>query len=295
MTNTKTLQVPHLWGTTVAYQMPRAYQPTLPTVVLINSFTMTSDLYAAQFKNESLLSAMNMIAIEPLGHGQTRTTTNTFTYWDSAIIALQALDALEIGGKVFALGTSQGGWIVVRMALLQPDRMAGILPLGTSMDYESQRTRNLGNFDCISTLTGPIQDFTEPDPDFIIPQSFRDFPIYCGFGKDVDDETVRYWNAVMQHNYNGLEGQRRLREATVNLRDRDGLHGRLAEVKCPVLWLHGTDDAAYGTANAKEEIRLFVNSANAQLQVVEGGQHYLSASHPDIVDKALLDFVKKYS
>ena len=66
-------------------------------------------------------------------------------------------------------------------------------------------------------------------------------------------------------------------------------------MRCPVLWLHGTKDAAYTVANAEEEIKLFVNSPDARLEVVEGGQHYLSASHPEIVDNALMEFVKKYS
>src|SRR5690349_23442152 len=38
------------------------------------------------------------------------------------------LDALGID-RAFVLGTSQGGWIAVRMALLAPDRVRGIVPL----------------------------------------------------------------------------------------------------------------------------------------------------------------------
>jgi homoserine acetyltransferase len=65
----------------------------------------------------------------------------------------QVVEALGMKGKVFALGTSQGGWIVVRMALLQPHRIAGIIPLGTSMDFKSDRTRRLGNFNAYDNLT----------------------------------------------------------------------------------------------------------------------------------------------
>ena len=45
---------------------------------------------------------------------------------------LQVMDALGIK-KAFVLGTSQGGWLTARMALLGPDRIEGIIPLGTSM------------------------------------------------------------------------------------------------------------------------------------------------------------------
>ena len=63
---------------------------------------------------------MNLISIELLGHGQTRTKSENFTYWDTAIMNLQVLEALGIK-KAFVLGTSQGGWITVRMALLGPN------------------------------------------------------------------------------------------------------------------------------------------------------------------------------
>ena len=65
MSNVKTVKVPHLFGTEAGYQMPRPYDSSKPTCVLINSFTLTSDLYAAQYKNEKMLDAMNLIAVEP--------------------------------------------------------------------------------------------------------------------------------------------------------------------------------------------------------------------------------------
>lgn len=123
MSNIKTISVPHLSGICAAYQMPHTYDPSKPTLVLINSHRTTSDLYKPQFEDESMSSTMNLIAIDVLGHGQTRTNSEHFTYWDTAIMNLQVLDALGIG-EWFALGTSQGGWIAVRMALLAPDKVS---------------------------------------------------------------------------------------------------------------------------------------------------------------------------
>lgn len=123
MPNTKTVRVPHLGGIDAAYQMPTPYDSSKPTLVLVNSFTTSSELYRAQYANKDLTSAMNLLAIELLGHGQTRTSRENWTYWDTAIMNLQVLDALEVRGKVFVLGTSQGGWITARMALLAPERV----------------------------------------------------------------------------------------------------------------------------------------------------------------------------
>ena len=122
MANTKTVQVPHLGGITAGYQMPHSYDPAKPTLILVNSFTTSSELYQGQYQNEKLTSSMNLLAIELLGHGQTRTKTENWTYWDTAIMSLQVMEALGVE-KAFVLGTSQGGWITVRMALLAPDKV----------------------------------------------------------------------------------------------------------------------------------------------------------------------------
>jgi pimeloyl-ACP methyl ester carboxylesterase len=123
MPNTKTVHVPHLGGIDAAYQMPQSYDSSKPTLVLVNSFTTSSELYRSQYANKDLTNALNLISIELLGHGQTRTKSENFTYWDTAIMNLQVLDALQISGKIFVLGTSQGGWITVRMALLAPEKV----------------------------------------------------------------------------------------------------------------------------------------------------------------------------
>ncbi|SMR64341.1 unnamed protein product [Zymoseptoria tritici ST99CH_3D1] len=296
MPNTKTVHVPHLGGIDAAYQMPQPYDSSKPTLVLVNSFTTSSELYRSQYANEDLTNAMNLIAIELLGHGQTRTKSENFTYWDTAIMNLQVLDALKITGKIFVLGTSQGGWITVRMALLAPEKIAGIIPLGTSLDNENSHTVSLGCWDGPGLLKDNISTWTTntPTTSFEPDTAYCDFLIDIGFGKDVDKDTREYWRQTIKANYQGDDGRRRIRMAAINLAERDGLHSRLSDVRCPVLWLHGTDDAVYSVKNAEREIKLFTNSPDAKLQVVEGGKHFLSFSHPKEVDGALIQMAQKY-
>ena len=123
MPNTKIIRVPHLGGIDAAYQMPQPYDPSKPTLVLVNSFTTSSDLFRDQFGDSALTAQVNLVAIELLGHGQTRTSREQWTYWDTAEMNLQVLDALGID-RVFVLGTSQGGWITVQMALLRPEKVS---------------------------------------------------------------------------------------------------------------------------------------------------------------------------
>lgn len=44
--------------------MPREYDSSKPTLVLVNSFTTSSELYRGQYANEELNKAMNLISIE---------------------------------------------------------------------------------------------------------------------------------------------------------------------------------------------------------------------------------------
>jgi pimeloyl-ACP methyl ester carboxylesterase len=132
----RTMRVSHLGGIEASYRMAGPYKQYKPTLIMINSFTTCSDLYGSQLAKAELASAMNLIAIEPLGHGNTKLrspSAETFTYWDTAYMVLQVMDGIGVK-KAFALGTSQGGWIVTRLALIAPDRVRTVL---TSLSWLS--------------------------------------------------------------------------------------------------------------------------------------------------------------
>ncbi|MFI9031053.1 alpha/beta fold hydrolase [Streptomyces sp. NPDC053560] len=289
----QTVEIPHLGGSTIGYTFGRPYDPALPTLVLINSYTTSAELYRPQFADPALGSAVNLLALEPYGHGRTRASYPHFTYWDSAIAHLQALAALRIP-EAFVLGTSQGGWVAARMALLAPDTVKGLITLGTSMDFESPRSRDLGCWDGVGFNTPLVDALADPvGEDWVVPDEVVDAVFDTAMG-GVSAEEREFWLTTYRANYAGDAGRHRLRLSTVNLRDRDGLHGRLDEVRSPILWLHGTADQVYSVANAQEEIRMFTRSPEACLEVVEGGQHFLSASHPEEVNSAAIDFVKRW-
>jgi pimeloyl-ACP methyl ester carboxylesterase len=293
MGNAETIEVPHLGGSRIGHRFGKAYDSSLPTLVMVNSFSTSVELYRPQFADERLTAMANLLALEPYGHGETRASYRQFTYWDSAIANLQVLEALGIS-QAFVLGTSQGGWIAARMAMLAPDVVQGILPLGTSMDFESQRSRDLGCWDGIAFCTPAIDALAEPvGDDWVVPTDLVDAVLQEGFG-DVPPDERSFWHEEHRRNYTGDAGRERLRLISINLRDRDGLQARLDSVRCPVLWMQGTADTVYSVANAQDEIELFVNSPHAELRVVEGGRHFLSATHPDEVDTAAVQFIDRW-
>lgn len=165
------------------------------------------------------------------------------------------------------------------------------------MDYESPKSRELGCWNAPEGLTPVIEGWTSstPTPDFQPGADFTNFLLSSGFGEFCTQEAKEFWEAEIARNYAGDEGRKRARMCTINLRDRDGLYGRLSDVRCPVLWMQGTSDKVYAFANAEREIGLFVNSPGATLTKVEKGEHFLSFSHPKEVDAKAAEFVQKYS
>lgn len=53
--------------------MLHPYDSSKPTLIMVNSFTMSSELYREQYANKELTNKMNLLATDLLGHGQTRT------------------------------------------------------------------------------------------------------------------------------------------------------------------------------------------------------------------------------
>ncbi|KAL2173739.1 Alpha/Beta hydrolase protein [Thermothelomyces heterothallicus CBS 202.75] len=293
-----TIRVPHLGGIEAGYAFSGGgYDPAKPTCVLINSMCTTVSLYRDQFADEALTSAVNLLAIEPLGHGATRCPTEHFTYWDSAVMALQVLDRLGID-RAFALGTSQGGWIVARMALLAPDRIRGLVLLGTSMDYESADSRAKGCWDPKTLLASFYDKWSAPSgpnpDDFVVDDVWCGMVASLGFGAAGTPDLVSFWTSTLKDVYKGDEGRRKLKMALACLLDRDGLCRRVRDITCPVYWLQGSDDAPFGTTVPAEQIKLFTSSKEATLTIIPGGNHYLNATNPKEVSEALLKLVNKY-
>jgi hypothetical protein len=70
MSNAETITVGHLGTSTIGYKLGRAYDASLPTLVMVDSFTTSVEQYRPQFADEELTATANLPAIEPYGHGR---------------------------------------------------------------------------------------------------------------------------------------------------------------------------------------------------------------------------------
>lgn len=113
------------------------------------------------------------------------------------------------------------------------------MPLGTSMDCESERSRQLQCWNGPAIVTGFVNQWTSDiaTPDFEPDDGYCDALIDIGLN-ECSSEQRAFWRKTMKDNYRGDDGRRRIRMAGINLAERGGLHLRVSDVRCPVLWLH---------------------------------------------------------
>jgi len=291
----KSVRVNHLGGTSVGYCLPKPIVGSKSTVVLIPPFGVGSAVFRPQLTNPDLLAAVNLLVLEPLGHGVTKTNSPVFTAWDSAAAFVQVLDALNVK-KAFVVGCSQGGWIAARMALYAPDRILGLIPVVSVLDSASKRLVDLGCLDIEAAMSPVITHATsQPDPNWSLPADHFASLYASTFGEnasEADKEKLSEIVEAQKKSYSGDLGRKNLQQATIALITRDSLHHRMNDFMSPVLWIATANDPLVSLKAAKEESSLF--KTPVQFELLDDGYHLPTFTQADKFNQLLVDFVKKY-
>jgi 3-oxoadipate enol-lactonase len=238
-----------------------------PVVVLSHGYLMDSSMFGPQVT--ALAPAYRVITWDERGFGGTR-ATGPFTYWDSASDVLALLDHLGIERAVLG-GMSQGGFLSLRAALTAPDRVRALILIDSQAGLEDP-------------AAAPAYEEMERIWLEQGPEPVRDIVASIILGPP--DGTVEYapWFAK----WDELDREE-LAYPFRTLMDRDDITGRLGEISCPALILHGTADAAIPMERA-EIVRAGLAGPVSLVQI-EGGSHAANLSHPGEVNVAILEFL----
>lgn len=235
-----------------------------PAVVLLHSFFMDATMFAPQVA--AFGADYRLIAVNQRGHGDTP-VTGPFDYWDSARDLLDVLDHLGIERATF-VGTSQGGFVALRVALLAPERVVALAALGTSAAAEVPVM--------VANYRQMAANWIEMGP--ILPLVDMLAAICLG------DMEAAEWKAKWRaHPIDTIDV---LVSALV---DRDDIVGRLGEIDVPALVMHGSADLCYPMERARELADGLPKCAGPI--IVEGGAHFLSLTNPDEVNAHLGPFL----
>jgi pimeloyl-ACP methyl ester carboxylesterase len=237
-----------------------------PVVVFSHGFLMDHSMFDAQVA--VLTPAYRVITWDQRGFGATEFDEKPFTYWDSARDCLGLLDHLGIASAVLG-GMSQGGFLSLRAALLAPDRVRALVLIDTAADAETLENVELyGDMLEAWVTIGPGDDLAA---------------IVAGIIID-DPEHDRVWIARWQAAPHEL-----LREPGRCLLEREDISGRLGEITCPALVIHGDNDSAIDSDRARALGAGLVGSD--EVVMVEGAAHAANLTHPEPVNVALLRFL----
>jgi pimeloyl-ACP methyl ester carboxylesterase len=235
-------------------------------VVLSHGFLMDRTMFEHQVA--ALAPAYRVVTWDERGFGDTVHDGEEFTYWDSARDLLGLLDHLGVERAVLG-GMSQGGFISMRAALLEPGRVRGLILLDSGSDNDDEAT--LAGY---RMLADTVINHGWPDE---VAQLVANLII-------ADPELNEVWIAKRRARDNTTFGP-----PASCLFDRDDITDRLGEITAPALVVHGTADTSISPERAEKMIAGLANVA--KVVWVEGGPHAANMTHPEPVNAAITDYL----
>ena len=239
-----------------------------PAVILSHGFSMDHEMWSKQVK-PLVTAGWRVITYDERGWGQT-SHQGEFTYWDLAEDLLSLMDFLEVE-KAVLVGMSQGGFLSMRAALLQPDRVKALVLIDSegSALVEDEKTLYKSLYEAMleSGMAGPLGETLA---------SFLFAPDYSG---------VDFWRGKWNS-----RNPERWADATECLFERDDIDDRLSEIKCPTLIFHGDLDASIPLERGKRMAELL--GSETQFIVIEGAGHTPNLEKPEMVNPPLIEFLE---
>ena len=241
-----------------------------PPVVLAHGFFMDQSMFDRQV--EVLAPEFRVIRWDERCFGQTEEDGRPFTYWDSASDCIGLLDHLGID-RAFVGGMSQGGFLSLRVALLAPARVRGLILLSTQAGVDTAEV--LKGFQELLdqwTAVGAVDPLVEVVAGLILG------------GRDHWEPWTSRWKTMPKE---------RVREAARCLLGRDDVTPRLREITCPALVVHGDSDMAVSLARG-QEMHAGLGGTTRFVEV-SGASHAPNLTHAHEVNGPLLEFLRAHA
>jgi pimeloyl-ACP methyl ester carboxylesterase len=239
-------------------------------IVFSHGLFMDHSMFEAQI--EAVGGGWRCIAWDERAHGATQSTDEPFDYWDMAGDLLGLLDHLGIRSAVLA-GMSQGGFLSLRAALKEPERVRALVLMDTQTGVEDPETVPAYNqlMEAWMAADGPPQQVLDTVAAIIIGPGFADAPLW-------QERWVAMPKSHVQQAYETLIGR------------EDDVAPRLSELTMPALVVHGEQDLAIDHALAAQ---LASALPDGELVTVPGAGHAANLTHPDQVNPALVSFLRR--
>jgi pimeloyl-ACP methyl ester carboxylesterase len=191
-----------------------------------------------------------------------------FSYWLNELF-----DTLRIANKVRIIGYSYGGWITSQYALNYSERVSHVVliaPAWTVLAFP-------GNFvlSIIPSLL-PIRYFKEKS----MYSYWKDLSLSGDRGKQIVEDEIDYLEIAMKCF--------KIKQGVLPTVLSDS---ELRQLDMPVLFLVGENETIYSGIEAIN--RLNTVAPEIETELIKGTGHDLVFTHTDIINRSILDFLKK--
>ncbi|MFM0280390.1 alpha/beta hydrolase [Paraburkholderia sediminicola] len=241
-----------------------------PVVVFSHGFLMDGEMFRPNVAE--LSNAFRCVVWDQRGFGATGPTTKPFSYWDSARDLIALLDHLE-AASASLVGMSQGGFLSMRAALLEPDRFRALALISTRSDVDSEAVQQ--SFETLKRewarngATHVAADLSA----FLLGVDYEASPVW-----------IQKWTALAAEHF----------EHPVNaLISRDDITPRLHEITHSSIVFHGSDDIAI-SPRCGESLASGLPNCKGFVLVDEAG-HTPNLTHAERVNPTLRDFLMRYA
>lgn len=263
----------------------------VPTVLLLPTWSLVhSRWWRAQVPY--LAKHMRVVTFDGRGNGEADRPVGAAAYTDE-MFAAAVLDATGTAEAV-VVGFSSGVAWSIHLAANHPERVRGIVALGPSCqldgvtqdrpgggrrrqlawDAHLETTEGWAKYNREYWLNGGYDDYVDffARKIFTEPHSTKQIEDGVRWAHETTPETLAYTTAGQM----GLDGAR-----------WTPLEPLLAQLRCPVLVVHGTEDAVRPARIGERLAEL----TGGDLVLVEGGGHGLAARDPVLINRMIKEFV----
>jgi pimeloyl-ACP methyl ester carboxylesterase len=225
-----------------------------PLLLLHGGFGTVED-FASQ--TPELAKHFRVVAFERPGHGHTADNAEPFSFETMAAYTVDVIEALKLGATNL-VGWSDGAIIALLVAISRPDLVKRLISVSGLFDTEAQSPEDLNWIRSLTpesfrkNMTALVKRY-----DKISPDGPAHFPV-------VFEKTKRLW----------------LNEPNIAKEE-------LAKIYAPTMVMAGDRDAI----PIEHTLEMFRSIKRAQLCIIPGTTHFLMSQKPDIVNRAILDFL----
>lgn len=220
-------------------------------------------------------AGLRTLTLDPPGHGQSKGVDRRFTMDECAKAALQMLDAKNVHTPVLLLGTSWGGMIAPRLALLAPARVRGMVLTNTTAEsaalFDWARAMLLTKMLAIGALDKMVDGMVVSLQ--LAPETRRRNPEL---------------GAELSRNYRSWNRRGLINTVRSVLVDRDSSLDVLHNVRAPALVLSGKQDTILPAPHSHRIVERLPKARHVE---VDGAAHLVPLEAPEAANKLILDFV----